>query len=48
MKNTKHYKKYWEAFPHSIGGLVDIGSNWMLRIKDILFCHFDNVCSEAD
>lgn len=47
-KNTKHYKKFREVIPDCVGGLLDIGPNWMLRIKDTLFCHFDYVCIEAD
>lgn len=35
-----------KANPYSVGGLADTEPNQMLGIKDILFCHFDNVCSE--
>lgn len=35
-----------KAIPYSVGGPADSEPNQMLGIKDILFCHFDNVCSE--
>lgn len=48
MKNKKNTTRNAGKLVFTVGGLVDIGPNWMLRIKDILFCHFANVCNEAD